>query len=150
METTKEELTRVQRVSDGKYNLIDANGKLLLDEWYEWVDYFHDGFAVVQRAYEKYNYIDKNGKILLDEWYNWVDDFRDGFARVKRSDNLYNFINKDGKIISEKWFDFISSFYDGFAVVRKEKFSLMNGLNGQMISIRELCKIDKTGKLYKD
>ena len=102
METTKkEEFTRVQRVSDGKYNLIDENGKLLSDEWFEWIDYFHDGFAQVRRAYEKYNYIDKNGKILLDEWYKWVDDFRDGFANVQRTNGEQCKIDKTGKLYKD-------------------------------------------------
>ena len=39
-------LAVVQR-SDRKYNCIDKQGKLLLDEWYEWVDDFFEGFAIV-------------------------------------------------------------------------------------------------------
>ena len=99
METTKkEEFTRVQRVTDRKYNLITADGKLLSEQWYEWIDYFHDGFAKVQRTYEKYNYIDKDGKLLSNEWFKWAEDFKDGFAVVKRSDGEWAKIDKNGKI----------------------------------------------------
>ena len=100
METTKkEEFTRVQRVTDRKFNLITADGKLLLDEWFEWVDYFHDGFAKVQRAYEKYNFIDKNGKLLSNEWFKWVYDFENGLAEVKRTNGEWAKIDKNGKIV---------------------------------------------------
>ena len=100
METTKkEEFTRVQRVTDRKYNLITADGKLLSDEWFEWVDYFHDGLAKVQRAYEKYNYIDKNGKLLSNEWFSWVNDFKDGLAVGQRTNGEYFKIDKQGKIV---------------------------------------------------
>ena len=94
----KEEFTRVQRVTDRKYNLITANGKLLSDEWFEWVDYFHDGLAKVQRAYDKYNYIDKNGKILSEEWFKYVYDFNNGFAEVKRTNGEWAKIDTNGKI----------------------------------------------------
>ena len=94
----KEEFTRVQRVIDRKYNLITAQGKLLSEQWYEWIDYFQDGFAKVQRTYEKYNYIDKDGKLLSNEWFKWAEDFKDGFAVVKRSDGEWAKIDKNGKI----------------------------------------------------
>ena len=98
-ETKKEEFTRVQRVSDNKYNLITADGKLLSEQWFEWVDYFHDGLAKVQRAYEKYNYIDKNGKLLSNEWFSWVNDFKDGLAVGQRTNGEYFKIDKQGKIV---------------------------------------------------
>ena len=99
METAqKEGLTKVQRLSDGKYNLIDANGKLLSDEWFEWIGDFYDGFAKVQRAYDKYNYIDKNGKLLSNEWFMYVYNFNNGFAEVKRTNGEWAKIDKNGKI----------------------------------------------------
>ena len=98
MNAQKEELTRVQRVTDRKYNLITANGKLLSDEWFEQVDYFHDGFAKVQRAYDKYNYKEKNGKLLSNEWFKYVYNFDNGFAEVKRTNGEWAKIDKNGKI----------------------------------------------------
>ena len=59
----KEELAIVKRVSDNKYNLITADGKLLSDEWFRYVDDFKDGFAKVQRTNGEWAKIDKNGKI---------------------------------------------------------------------------------------
>ena len=64
--TKKEELTRVQRVSDRKFNLITENGKLLSNEWYEWIDYFHDGVGEVQRTNGEWAKIDKTGKLYKD------------------------------------------------------------------------------------
>ena len=135
METTKkEELTKVQRLVDGKCNYIDANGKIISDTWFEWVGDFYDEFALVGRENHEYNYIDKQGKILSDEWFKWLDFFKDDFARVQRFDNSMNFLNKEGKIISNEWFKYVDYFdeYD-LAVVERT--------NG------EQCKIDKTGKI---
>ena len=135
METAqKEAFTRVQRVSDDKYNLIDANGKLLLDEWYDFVSDFFGEVAVVVRDDGDFNFINKQGKLLSEQWFEWVDDFNDGFARVKRStDKLWNFIGENGKIISKEWFRYVDDFKDGFAKVQRT--------NG------EWAKIDKQGKI---
>ena len=100
-ETKKEEFTRVQRDIDGKFNLITADGKLLSKQWFEWIDYFHYGFAIVRRSYEKYNFIDKQGKLLSNEWFRLAYDFRDGFAEVQRTNGEYFKIDKNGKIVSE-------------------------------------------------
>ena len=97
--TNKEELTRVQRDIDGKFNLITADGKLLSKQWFEWIDYFRDGFAKVQRAYEKYNYIDKNGKLLSNEWFKSAYDFKEGFGEVQRTNGEWAKIDKTGKIV---------------------------------------------------
>ena len=64
--TKKEEFTKVQRVSDNKYNLITADGKLLSKQWFFWADNFHDGLAVVGRTNGELCKIDKSGKLYKD------------------------------------------------------------------------------------
>ena len=132
METTKkEELTKVQRVSDNKYNFIDANGN---EQWFYRLDNFKDGFARVQRDDGKWNFINQDGKLLSNEWFGYVDYFKNRLARVQRKeDKKCNYINKNGKIISDEWFNRVFDFKDGLAVVERT--------NG------EFCKIDKTGKI---
>lgn len=132
--TIKEEFTRVQRDIDGKFNLITANGKLLSDEWFEWVGDFYDEFALVGRENHEYNYIDKEGKIISEQWFKWLDYFHNGFARVQSFDDEFNFIDKQGKLLSDEWFRYVDYFDEyGLAVVERT--------NG------ELCKIDKIGKI---
>ena len=137
METTKkEEFTKVQRLSDGKYNLIGENGKFLSEQWYDWIGDFLDGLALVQREREnpRFNYINKEGKIISEEWFRWVDYFHDGIARVQREDYSYNLIDRQGNILSNEWFEWVDDFdeYDRAVVYRT---------NG------ECCKIDKQGKI---
>ena len=135
--TIKEEVAIVKRLSDNKYNFIDANGKILSDTWFEWIGDFYDDndeFALVERENHEYNYIDKQGKLLSKDWFKWLDFFHNGFARVQRFDDTMNFITKDGKIISNEWFRYADYFdqYDLAEVYRT---------NG------EQCKIDKNGKI---
>ena len=118
------------------YNFIDKNGKYLSDEWFDWVDDFYDGVAIVKRYDDLYNFIDKEGKYLSDEGFNEIYHFHEGFAVVQRSDYLYNYIDKHGNYLSKEWFNYLGDFSEGFA--RAERTN------------DEVCKIDKTGKLHKD
>ena len=138
METTKKEkLAIVKRVIDDKYNLIDANGKLLLDEWYDWVSDFFGEVAVIVRGDGDFNFINKQGKLLSEQWFEWVDDFDNGFARVQRNtDKLWNLIGEDGKFLSDEWFRYVKDFNDGFAEVKRT--------NG------EWAKIDTNGKIVSE
>ena len=97
--TNKEEFTRVQRDIDGKFNLITADGKLFSKQWFNWIDYFHDGLAIVRREDYLNNFIDKQGKLLSEEWFSWVNDFKDGLAVGQRTNGEYFKIDKTGKIL---------------------------------------------------
>ena len=90
-----------------KYNLIDKQGKIFSEQWFEWIEFFHEGFARVQRTNGEYNFIDKDGKFLSEQWFEWIEFFNDGLAVVQRGDYKYNFIDKDGKFLSEQWFNWV-------------------------------------------
>ena len=88
---------------DEKYNLIDAQGKLLSEQWFEWVCNFYDEFARVQRSTDDlWNFINKQGKILSDEWFIDAYYLDDGFAKVKRTNGECAKIDKNGKIVVRK------------------------------------------------
>lgn len=101
METTqKDGLAIAKRVSDKKYNFLDANRNYLFDEWFDFVGDFSDGLARIKRSDKKYNYIGEDGKILSDEWFSYVDYFDEyDLAKVKRSNGEWAKIDKQGKIV---------------------------------------------------
>ena len=121
------------RRGDELYNFIDTKGKILSEQWFDWIDNFNEGFARVQRSDELYNFIDKQGKLLSEQWFEWADNFNEGFARLQRGDELMNFIDANGKILSNDWLAWVGDFDNGFATVQRT--------NG------ELAKIDKTGEI---
>ena len=129
--TNKEGLAIAKRISDNKYNFIDAQGN---EQLFYRLENFKDGFARVQRTDGKWNFINQDGKLLSNEWFGYVDYFKNRLARVQRKeDKKCNYINKNGKIISDEWFNRVFDFKDGLAVVERT--------NG------EFCKIDKNGKI---
>ena len=124
------------RNCERQYNFIDKDGKILSEQWFEWIGDFYDGLARVKRKDGKFNYIGEDGKLLSEQWFYWVGDFHDGFAMVGREDYLNNFIDKQGKILSNEWFDCVEYFKDGFATVQRT-----NGLQNY---------IDKQGKILSN
>ena len=100
---------------NGKENLLHGR-KLLFDQWFEYLDNFHDGFARV-KLNRKYNFIDTKGNIRFDQWFDYVENFHDGFAKVELN-GKYNFIDTKGNILADQWFDYVEDFHDGFARVR--------------------------------
>ena len=165
----------VHKINDGfskvqlndKMNLIDKNGKLLFDKWFDWISDFNDGFSKVQLN-DKMNFIDKNGKLLFDKWFYWISYFNNGFSKVQLN-GKWNFIDKNGKLLSDKWFDWISDFNDGFYRVRlNDKVNFIDK-NGKLLSDKwfdwisdfndgfyrvrlndKVNFIDKNGKLLSD
>ena len=165
----------VHKINDGfskvqlndKMNLIDKNGKLLFDKWFDWISDFNDGFSKVQLN-DKMNLIDKNGKLLFDKWFYWISYFNNGFSKVQLN-GKWNFIDKNGKLLSDKWFDWISDFNDGFYRVRlNDKVNFIDK-NGKLLSDKwfdwisdfndgfyrvrlndKVNFIDKNGKLLSD
>ena len=154
-----------------KWNFIDTKGNYLSDEWFDWVDNFQEGFAIVNRGDDKWNFIDKNGNYLSNDRFVWVGNFLNGFAIVRRDDTLYNLIGTNGNYLFDEWFKSVDYFSDGFARVQrtndewnfidtngkylsKEWFKWMGDSDEYDLAIverknGELCKIDKTGKLIK-
>ena len=119
-------------ILNDKNNLIDKNGKLISDKWFDQIIYFDDDFYKV-KLNDKKNLIDKNGKLLSDKWFDQIIYFGDGVYRVELNDK-YNLIDKNGKLISDKWFDVIRDFNNGFyRVILNDKFNYMDK-HGKLLS----------------
>lgn len=115
----QENFAKVQR-ANGNWNLINKKGKLLSEQWFNYVYDFSEGFAIVRNKNHGYNFIDKQGKILSNEWFKSIDYFnKDGLAKVQRTNDEWNFIDTKGKILSEQWFMWVDDFHEGFARVKR-------------------------------
>ena len=159
---------------NGKCNIVNSDRKLLLDNWYYYIDFFKNGFAQVRREEDGlYNFIDEEGNLISDNWYRDIYNFENGFAQVRRKeDGLWNFIDKEGNLISDNWYRNVWNFENGFAKVQRDKDGLYNFINekGNLISNnwyhdvrdfengfakvqredRNWIRIDKKGKEYKE
>ena len=66
----------------GKWNYINTEGKMLLEQWFDDAWWFCEGFAVVELD-GKWNYINTEGKLLSEQWFDDACVFSEGFALVK-------------------------------------------------------------------
>ncbi len=99
-----------------KMNILLNGRKLVSNQWFDAVDYFKNGFAMVYDD-EKCNFIDTEGNLLSDIWFDWADYFIDGVARVQLH-GKYNFINTEGNLLYSQWFDRVDYFIDGVTRVQ--------------------------------
>ena len=108
-------------LNEKKWNLFDTSKNMILcSEWYGYVGYFHDGFAVVRRGDDKWNFIKPDGSFLCSEWYKDTCYFYNGFARVQRDDGIWNLIKPDGSVLCSEWYKDTDYFYNGFARVQRD------------------------------
>ncbi len=97
----------------GIKNLLNKNGELLFDKWFDDCSYHDKGVFTIRsrvNGFYAYNMCDSEGRFLLNEWYEYLivdTDFRDYNIVWVRKNGLWNFIdpqNNNGEPISEDWY----------------------------------------------
>lgn len=128
---------------NGRYNLLNAKGKLLLKKWYEQIivpnNNNEDSLAVVVNDKGKRNYISNEGKLVLKKWYTDVLEFKNGYGKVvdvkegERNTFRINFVDLNGRLIWDKpineWFDYANDFNSSHltTVTFGDKWNILNG-----------------------
>ena len=79
-----------------KWNLINAEGKFLLNQWLDNIGDSCYGFTQVELN-NKYNFLNIKGKFVSNQWFDEVGYFHDGFAKVKLDGKLYQ-IDTEGNL----------------------------------------------------
>lgn len=111
---------------EGKWILIDENGKKIGNEVYDGVDPMNNGAALVSRK-GRYEYIGKDGKVLVNggivsdetQWLTFKD-FIDGFARVEyKKGRGWTWIDSTGRIVTNERLAEVGNFSNGLASARK-------------------------------
>ncbi len=120
-------------VINDKYNLLDQNGSLLSNQWYDEIDDFAGEFARIKLKDNGYNLISKNGKLVSNKWFDDIETFENGDAIVILS-NKWNFINKNGELVSDKWFDSLHEYHNGIAKVKLNNKTYKVNLNDKTIT----------------
>ena len=64
---------------NGIYNLINTNGKVISNQWFDYISSFKNSFARVSLN-KKYNFIDIYGKVLSQQWFDDISYFENVFC----------------------------------------------------------------------
>lgn len=83
---------------NGRYGLIDINGKEIVSPKYKYIRTFSDGLCLVQSTNGRWGYINENGVEVLPPIYYDAQNFKNGiaFVRFEKYRKLKR-INKKGK-----------------------------------------------------
>jgi hypothetical protein len=102
----------VGKIQDGKYELIDLNGKILQTFEYVFVGEFSEGFLAFQPTNDaKYGFINDEGKVVIEPKFESAQAFKDGRAVVNMGENFgfqYGLIDRTGKFVYEPVYNNIS------------------------------------------
>lgn len=87
-------------ILNDKYNFINTEGRLISNQWFDYVGYFYKGFAKVILN-GKYNFINTEGRLISNQWFDYALGFNEGFAEVKLNGKWLN-IYSDGTLAESK------------------------------------------------
>ena len=110
---------------NGKWGMINTEGKVVIPLKYDCVDYFSEGLAYV-KLNGKYGFVDTTGKVVIPLKYDSVGKFDEGLASVFLNGKR-GFVDKTGKEVVPPKYDFIYDFVEGLAKVRLyDKFGFID------------------------
>ena len=126
---------------NGKWNVINHEGRILSQQWFDDIWAFKEGFAKV-KLNGKQNFINTEGRLLSQEWFDLAGGFNDGFSSV-RLNGKWNYVNTEGQLVSKQWFDSVGNFENDYAQVRlNDKFNFINH-EGRLLSVQWFdCALD--------
>ena len=110
MLTNENGISIIQREGVGE-NIVDKDGFIISDEWFDHVYPFYENYAVVTKD-GKCNYIDTEGDLLLKKFVYFCDIFQYGYAIICKKEGKYNYIDKHGRLLSKRWFSRSERFRD--------------------------------------
>lgn len=95
-------LERIFVKTNGKYIMLDLNGKQVGNLQFEDVECFFDKYAAV-KINGKWGFVDTDGKIVIKPEYEEAHSFANEFAAVKK-DGKWGYIDTDNKMVIENTF----------------------------------------------
>ena len=103
---------------NGKWGLVDVFGQTVLPCEWNYIDEFHEGFAVVADKNNKAGYVNARGELVIPCIWHLALGFEGGFAVVSDDEDRYGIINKKGEIVIPCKWKFATPFENGRAKVQ--------------------------------
>ena len=101
---------------DGKYGLTGLFGEQILPFEWDYIDEFHEGFAVIgSDSDKKCGYVNTKGEIVIPRVWDLAFGFSEGYAVVCDDEHRHGVINRNGKVVIPCKWRFITPFENGLA-----------------------------------
>ncbi len=132
----------VQR-DDRMYNLINKKCEELSEIWFNHIESFYDGFAIVKYD-NRLNFVDKSGNLLLsdDEKIKKAENFHNGLAKIEVETGWY-YIDTNGNKVGEIHHEKTEFFHEDRAVAH-----VGEGYNYVLIDRNNNVLSDKYRSIY--
>ncbi len=115
IEFVDDELLAVKN-DEGKYGILNIEGKILVPFLYDTIYDYRDGRALVVNG-ENYFYIDNIGETVISDDFQQAHSFSEGVAFVKKGD-LWGCINLSGELLVPCEYEDCQPFCEGFGAVQ--------------------------------
>lgn len=131
---------------NGKYGLIDLDGKQLLSPIYEQINSLKGiENSLIVKQDGLYGLVDNKGKLIINPKYKEIQsldkkDYKSGYI-VKSEDDKYGLIDVSGKVILENKYEKIDNIYgNNYYVIEEGKQKIINQV-GETLNINDFNKI---------
>ncbi len=101
-----------------KEGYINLKGEVIVPVIYDYVDYFYDGMAEINKG-RLCGYVNEKGKVVVAPQYSKVDPFKRNNLTMVQSNGKYGFINREGYRAIYPVYDDASDFYKGKSMVTR-------------------------------
>lgn len=108
----------------GKYGLVGADGKFVLEPKYDEIREFNDGVSHVKLG-DKYGYLDSDGSFLTGIEYEEITSFRKGLSLVRKN-GKWGILKIDGTYKADPIYDRVSVWDDRIEVILNGEKKLLN------------------------
>ncbi len=108
----------IKVVRDGKYGLLDAEGRLVLPCLYDQIGPFLNGMSRVKEG-ETYGMMDRQGRLVIPCEYDWIEDFSTSGIALAQKENKFCAFDKEGVAVVPLEFDDLSAYRNHTLIGRK-------------------------------
>ena len=136
---------------NGKWGLVDVFGQTVLPCEWNYIDEFHEGYAVVVDKDNRAGYVNMRGELMIPCIWNLALGFEGGFAVVSDDEDRYGIINKKGEIVIPCKWRFATPFKNGLAKVQDfDEHWFVIDPDGNTTRVYTYSERKETGMLTKE
>ena len=85
-----------------KYNMIDENGKILFEKWFDHILSFFNRLIMV-RIGNKWNFVNFDGKLISEEWFDYISSPKQNGIVIVNIGEQWNIIDGVGNFLLKNW-----------------------------------------------
>src|SRR5690606_13465677 len=124
------------------FGLVDANGKLLLDTLYSYID-LQEGQYIRAKKDSLYGLFDRRGKVIVPMEYTYLGEIWDNGLMVAKKNGNWGFLNTKGEVALPFTYQAPISAAEGRIWVRKDSATILMDYQ-----FREIKRFNKYNKVY--